>query len=106
MKIEEERNVHKLLRIVWVYLDHGGEGSGVDLGELPIELAADMTGIPIKELNEHDNLEAKPDRPLKYEDVKKALDRLYELFREGDFDIKLPWPNSNPCPGARPKYRV
>ena len=106
MKIEDERNVHRLLRIVWVYLDHGGEGSGVDLGELPIELAANLTGIPIKELNEPDNLKAKPDRPLEYEVVKKALDRLHELFRQGDFDVTLPWEHSNPCPGARPKYRV
>lgn len=106
MKIEDERNVHRLLRIVWVYLDHGGEGSGVDLGELPIELAANLTGIPIKELDEKNNLEAKPDRPLEYEVVKKALDRLYELFRQGDFDATPPWPMSNPCPGARPKYRI
>jgi hypothetical protein len=98
----------KLLRVVWVYLDHGGEGRGIDQGELPIEYAKELyTG-------NHDDpkeFEKKVDKGkrLSYEHVVDALEQLEEIFKDvGNVDprFKNPWPKSNPCAGPRPKYRA
>lgn len=110
IEIEEEGSVLKLLRIVWVYLDHGAEGRGVDQGELPRYLAKKLYSGNVDEPKE---FEKKLDKgkPLTYEHVLDALEQLEEIFsKEKDVHqkhlFKNPWPKSNPCAGPRPKFRA
>ncbi len=97
----------KNLRILWVYLDHGAEGWGVDQGELPEATAEELYKGDLGNPKEFEN---KPNRgPLTYEHVLTALTNLEALFKEvGEKDPRFrnPWPESNPCAGPRPKYRA
>ena len=115
----------KLLRIIWVYLDHGGVGKGVDQGELPEEFAdqlykkapekgympKDKKGKQVVvDLSDKEQHENKPNEPLTYDDVLYALTGLEKIFEklkdEGKEEFESPWPHSNPCAGPRPKYRA
>jgi hypothetical protein len=101
MKKEEfpEYNIHKLLRIVWVYVEHKDSGRKVEQGELPRELAKQLTpSLSDDELDEKVNMEKEIEGKLTANHALRALEQLNEI-------LNTPWPFSNPCPGARPKYR-
>jgi hypothetical protein len=105
-ELRDKGEAVKNLRIVWVYLDHGAEGRGVDQGELPEAVARELySGDP----NDPKLYEEKPDKgPLTYEHVIEALKKLDAIFKDvGGKDPRFmsPWPESNPCEGGRPKYR-
>jgi hypothetical protein len=110
MKVSEEGKAHRLLRVVWVYLEHEGEGWGVDQGELPEEYAEVLKKSETDPKNPKHNAH-KLGMPLTFEHARDALEQLYEIFKDENRNhhperFEEPWPNSNPCPGARPKYRV
>ncbi len=105
--IEDKENAHKLLRIVWVFIEHKCDERPVLQGELPKKLAKELSDIPEENLDDKDKLEKEVDRPLKCGHVKEALDKLEKIFNTVDDDrFRPPWPMSNPCVGARPRFRV
>jgi hypothetical protein len=102
MKKEEypEYNIHKLLRIVWVYVEHQDSGRKVEQGELPRELAKQLTpSLPDEELDKKENREKEIEEKLTAAHALHALEQLNKI-------LDTPWPYSNPCYGPRPKYRV
>lgn len=99
-------NAHKLLRVVWVFIEHTCEGRPVAQGELPKELAKELSDIPEDKLDDKDKLGEKVNRPLTCDHVKEALDKLEEIFNTISGQFELPWPYSNPCAGARPRFRI
>ena len=95
-----EFNLHKLLRIVWVFLENCEcEGVNADKWQLPEKYEQNHV-IEEKEVTTEKGKKRKEEHILlKKEDAVKALESIYGILSE-------PWPFSNPCPGARPKYRV
>lgn len=104
--IEKIENAHKLLRIVWVFIEHKCDGRPVAQGELPKDLAKELSDIPEENLDDKDKLEREVDRPLTCDHVKVALDKLEKIFNTISGQFEQPWPYSNPCAGARPRFRI
>ncbi len=106
-ELRDKGEAVKNLRIIWVYLEHGAEGRGVDQGELPEATAGELYS---GDMNNPKEFENKPNKgPLTYEHVIEALTKLDAIFKDvGQKDPRFmsPWPESNPCAGGRPKYRA
>lgn len=98
-------NVHKLLRIVWVYVENECKEK-VKQGTLPEELA-ERLGVSGSDLND---MNYKVDLPET--EVYAALEKLLSIFNDvydktGDEMFQPPpeWQETNPCRDARPRFR-
>jgi len=110
-------NVHKLLRIVWVFVEMKCLGKEIEQGVLPIELAKKLSNLPEDELNKKENMPVKVDKPLTCEKVEAALERLLSIFHEVYKNEDVPeeirekfqpppeWEESNPCRDGNIRYR-
>lgn len=105
-KVTDE-NVHKLLRIVWVYVESQGVNKVVEQGTLPEELANDLVNRP----EQLEDMQYKVILP--YREVDAALEKLLAIFNKvylegadpNDPKFKPPWPESNPCQDGRIRFR-
>ncbi|MDH4257246.1 MAG: hypothetical protein OEY25_09130 [Candidatus Aminicenantes bacterium] len=98
-KVPEEYNLHRLLRVVWVYLENCKvESVPAYKHQLPEKYekndVVDRKPVEVEGKKREEELIL-----LKKEDAINALEMLYEMLSE-------PWPRSNPCPGARPRWII
>ena len=99
------KNVHKLLRIVWVYVENCKCKEKIQQGILPKELA--------KELVDKADLENMySEANLPETEVYAALEKLvsifhdvYEKTEDERFQAPPDWEKTNPCQDARPRFR-
>ena len=98
-KVPEEYNLHRLLRVVWVYVENCKEES-VPAYKHQLPEKYEKSHVVNKKEEEVDGKKREEELiSLSKEDALSALAKLYGIISE-------PWPRSNPCPGARPRFII
>jgi hypothetical protein len=98
-KVPKEYNLHRLLRVVWVYLENC-EDKSVPAFKHQLPEKYEKNDVVKRKQAEVDGKEREEELiSLSKEDATNALEMLYEMLSE-------PWPRSNPCPGAKPRWII
>lgn len=98
-KVPKEYNLHRLLRVVWVYLEKC-ECESVHAEKRQLPEKYEKNDVVERKKVEVEGKEQEEELILlSKKDAINALETLYEMLLE-------PWPRSNPCPGARPRWMI